>query len=71
MLVIERCPFCGGEADFAFREAKSVKKGGIVFVKCENCGAQSKVYESENPAWYDWDNAACRYAAAAWNRRAE
>lgn len=69
MIIIEKCPFCGGEADFAFRQAQRSKKGGIVFVRCGICGAQSRVYETDNPEWSDWDNAACRYAAAMWNRR--
>lgn len=68
MIIIERCPFCGGEADLSYRDAKSSKKEGIVFVRCNLCGAQTRVFESDKPLF--WENAACQYAASAWNRRA-
>lgn len=70
-MTLKECPFCGGEAVFSYKDAKSTKKSGIVFVRCYMCGAQTRVFETDNPEWYEWDNTACRYAAEVWNRRAE
>lgn len=68
-MTIMDCPFCGGEAGLAYKAAKAVRKSGIVFVRCNVCGAQTRVFESDNPEWYEWENTACRYAVDAWNQR--
>lgn len=42
----------------------------FTFVKCDICGAQGKIYNSEEePAAAGWDNQPCRGAIAAWNMR--
>lgn len=42
----------------------------FVFVKCDICGAQGKIYNSyEEPAKADWNNPACNDAVTAWNMR--
>lgn len=66
---IRCCPHCGGEADLT-QDYCSPKRRYIVFVKCDVCGAQGKVYDSWlEPAAEDWQNAACRKAISAWNIR--
>ena len=42
----------------------------FVFVKCEVCGAQGKIYNSKTePAAAGWSNTACNNAVGAWNMR--
>jgi len=42
----------------------------FVFVRCDICGAQGKIYKSPaDPAEAGWNNAACNDAVNAWNMR--
>ena len=66
---LKGCPHCGGtaciNANYSYK-ARSY----FVFVKCDICGAQGKIYNSpDDPAAADWNNQPCRDAAAAWNMR--
>lgn len=66
---IKPCPFCGGDAYLNSRYISKWKRY-MVFVKCDICGGQGKVYSSwEPPAETDWNNDACYSALNAWNRR--
>ena len=66
---ISPCPFCGSAATLAANFLHK-RRNWIVYVKCENCGAQGKIsYSDENPPCVDWDNTPCRDAITAWNRR--
>lgn len=52
-------------ANYSYRIRKN-----FVFVKCDICGAQGKIYNSEEePEEVNWDNQACRDAIEAWNMR--
>lgn len=66
---IRVCPHCGGTAclnsNFSYKT-----RTYFVFVKCDICGAQGKIYNSkEDPAGEGWDNEACTGAINAWNMR--
>lgn len=66
---LKGCPHCGGHAllnsNYSYK-ARSY----FVFVRCEICGAQGKIYNSDtDPAATNWDDPQCRAAAAAWNMR--
>ena len=63
------CPHCGGAADL--KQNYSYKaRSYFVFVICSICGAQGKIFNTdEEPAAVDWRNAACNSAVAAWNMR--
>lgn len=66
---IKTCPHCGGtaclNANYSYK-ARSY----FVFVRCDICGAQGKIYNSaEEPAATGWNNAPCNDAIAAWNMR--
>ena len=55
---IKTCPHCGGtaclNANYSYKT-----RSYFTFVKCDICGAQGKVYTSEEePAAAGWDNAA-------------
>lgn len=39
---LKRCPFCGGYANFEYRNRKDGKRD--VCVSCRNCGAQTMWY---------------------------
>lgn len=66
---IKTCPHCGGDASLIGKYA-SKARSYIVFCKCDICGAQGKVYNSqEDPQEKDWSNAACMDAVKAWNMR--
>lgn len=66
---LKKCPHCGGAA--CLNANYSYKcRSYFVFVKCDICGAQGKVYRSEtDPAADNWTNTDCNDAAAAWNMR--
>lgn len=67
--VIKPCPHCGGIACINANYSYKVRKY-FVFVKCDICGAQAKIYTCDNhPSEEDWDNVACRDALNAWNMR--
>ena len=66
---IKTCPHCGGTA--CLNSNYSYKtRSYFVFVKCDICGAQGKIYNSpEDPQATNWDNVACEDAINAWNMR--
>jgi hypothetical protein len=66
---IKDCPHCGGTA--CLNSSYSYKyRCYFVFVKCDICGAQGKIYSTqEEPAAADWNNSACNDALRAWNMR--
>ena len=67
--MIKRCPHCGSPSDLNSRYSYKTKRY-FVFVRCEMCGAQGKIYNSEqNPEEQQWDNDACHNAIKAWNMR--
>lgn len=66
---IKICPHCGGSAcltsSFSYKT-----RTYFVFVKCDVCGAQGKIYNSQsNPAEENWNNSQCIDAIKAWNLR--
>lgn len=68
---LKGCPHCGGmaclNANYSYK-ARSY----FVFVKCDICGAQGKIYTSpDDPEAAEWNNQPCKDAAAAWNMRAK
>lgn len=67
--ILKTCPHCGGGA--CLNSNYSYKtRSYFVFVKCDICGSQGKIYSSqEEPAKASWNNAACRDAVTAWNMR--
>lgn len=67
---IKTCPHCGGvsflNANYSYKA-----RAYFVFVKCDICGSQGKIYRSdEDPAAAEWNNEACNSAVEAWNMRA-
>lgn len=66
---IKTCPHCGGSA--CLNSNYSYKtRSYFVFVKCDICGAQGKIYNSqEDPQAVEWNNQACEDAIRAWNLR--
>ena len=68
-LKIKPCPHCGGDATLYCNYSGKQRKY-LVFVKCEICGAQGKVFsDSQHPEETNWNNAACDSAIKAWNMR--
>lgn len=66
---LKTCPHCGGDADLEQNYSYKARSY-FVFVKCSICGAQGKIFNSdEEPAAAEWRNMACNSAAAAWNMR--
>lgn len=67
--IIKGCPHCGGTA--CLNSNYSYKcRSYFVFVKCDICGAQGKVYNSDTePAAVEWNNTSCTDAIKAWNMR--
>lgn len=69
MTPIKNCPHCGGPARLHQRYARQMREY-MIFVKCDICGAQGKIYNTEQEASeIDWTGTACSLAAAAWNMR--
>lgn len=67
--IIKACPHCGGTASLCANYSYKTR-GYFVFVKCDICGAQGKIYKSsEDPRTVDWDSIDCDDAVAAWNLR--
>ena len=66
---IAGCPHCGGTA--CLTQNYSYKaRSYFVFVKCDICGAQGKIYNSpDEPQATGWNNQPCNDAIAAWNMR--
>lgn len=68
---IKPCPHCGGSAclnsNFSYKTRKY-----FIFIKCDICGAQGKIYSSaEDPAAGEWNTPACTDAIGAWNMRTD
>lgn len=66
---LKGCPHCGGPgsiwANYSYKT-----RSYFVFVKCGLCGAQGKVFTSDNdPEEEGWNNVACNNAVMAWNLR--
>lgn len=63
------CPHCGGTACLHSNFSHKARRY-FVFAKCDICGAQGKIFQSEDePAAADWNNNACIDAVKAWNMR--
>ena len=63
------CPHCGGNACLN-ASYNHKQKRYFIYVKCDICGAQGKIYtDPENPEIYDWNMPACQDAVTAWNMR--
>lgn len=68
---IKKCPFCGGSACLNSNYSNR-SRSYFVYVRCDICGAQGKVYRSqEEPAAANWNNTECNDAINAWNMRTE
>lgn len=68
-MIIKPCPHCGGES-YLHSSYSYKTKGYFVYVKCDVCGAQGKIYlDEEEPSLYSWETPACQSAVAAWNMR--
>lgn len=68
-LKIRECPHCGGSATLYYNYSGRQRKY-MVFVKCEICGAQGKIFvDANDPDEYGWRTAACDSAVKAWNMR--
>lgn len=68
-MTIKPCPHCGGTSCLNSSYSYKIRKY-FVFVKCDICGAQGKIYLSGNdPNEDEWNNAACNDAINAWNMR--
>lgn len=66
---ILNCPHCGGTSSL-FRNYNRRQDNFFVYVKCDICGAQGKLFDSgTDPAEEDWNSPACKKAVAAWNMR--
>lgn len=64
---IKKCPFCGGDGELTQR--LNARAGNyFVFVSCNLCNAQSKVFSSEDDAFKSGKKSkACEKAVKAWN----
>ena len=67
---LKSCPHCGGAA-YLEQNYSYKARSYFVFVKCSICGAQGKIFNSEQePAAAEWQTGlAMNAAAAAWNMR--
>ena len=66
---IKTCPHCGGSACLNYNYSYRIRRY-FVFVKCNICGAQAKVFTDEkNPEESGWTDEACLDAVKAWNMR--
>lgn len=67
--IIKVCPHCGGESLLNANYSYKIRCY-FVFVKCEICGAQGKVFKSSNdPQEDNWQSDPCESAITAWNMR--
>ena len=63
------CPHCNGPA-YLYQNYSQKYDMYFVFAKCELCNATGKSYRSKSaPSDEEWNNTACKDAAAAWNMR--
>lgn len=66
---IKNCPHCCGKSYLNANYSYKIH-GYFVFVKCDICGAQGKIFLSkDNPEDVKWNNQGCRNAVDAWNMR--
>lgn len=64
--MIRRCPHCGGNG-YLTSNYSYKSRSWFVYVKCDICGAQGKIYNStEEP---DDTSTAAQSAIVAWNMR--
>ena len=65
---LKPCPFCGGEAETWCQPGKH---GLFVFVKCDICGAQTRVRSAEDFDDDDefWAQPAVIHVKKLWNSR--
>lgn len=64
--MIKGCPHCGGAGYLEWNYSYKARSY-FVYVKCEICGAQGKIYNT--PEEPDDDTPACKSAIVAWNMR--
>lgn len=64
--MIKRCPHCGGDGFLEWNYSNR-SRSWFVYVKCDICGAQGKIYNS--PQEPDEASPAARSAIVAWNMR--
>ena len=68
-MIIKPCPHCGGTACLNGNYSYKIRTF-FVFVKCDICGSQGKIYKSiEDPAEVNWQDTSCDDAIKAWNMR--
>ena len=65
---LDKCPFCGGEADLF---TKPVTNGSIIFAACKVCDAKSRAFYADNFDGEWWARTPAQSAVKAWNRRAK
>ena len=67
MVELKKCPHCGGDAEMVTRYSQR-NESYYMFVKCKDCGAQSKSFRSPDDQ-EEFSHGAVN-AAANWNLRA-
>lgn len=68
---IKKCPFCGGKATLNSNYSHKAR-AYFVFVKCDVCGGQGKIYyNQDDPSENDWNDTPCNDAVNAWNMRTD
>lgn len=65
---IKPCPHCGG-AGYLNSNFSNKTRTYFVYVKCDLCGAQGKIYNSAQDPAAGWTGDACESAIDAWNMR--
>lgn len=66
---VKTCPHCGGTACLTSNYSYKTRTY-FVMCKCDICGAQGKIFASdEEPTTANWENAPCQDAINAWNMR--
>ena len=64
---LKPCPFCGGDASIWKRDSRY---GVICFVKCDICGAQTRVRNCDEPVESnDWSDREMSAVSHLWNVR--
>lgn len=69
---LERCPFCGGEADFWTRQAGEVEEYQALIINCKDCSANMEewVYKYDKNFADNFEKKKAEMFEA-WNRRIE
>lgn len=63
------CPHCGSSATLNCNYSYKTRTY-FVYVKCDLCGSQGKIYNSsEDPNDVNWNNQSCIDSIKAWNMR--